>query len=186
LASNPLEKRSWTVRGKRRTYYIAAGLVLGLIGGGASLLLNIVGSVIAGQHPLQLIRVYLTFPAGDKALELTGGPALAAGCCLYLATGMLLGIPFYYVLSRYSGRAPILVRFVLGTVLALCLWLINYYGLLYWLQPALFHGGWIVERIPIPVAVATHVVFGWAIVTADLWCKATARQHAAHPQPSLA
>ncbi len=52
------------------TYHLLAGMVLGLIAAASSLLFNIVGAAMVGQHPLQLIRVYLTFPLGEKALEL--------------------------------------------------------------------------------------------------------------------
>ena len=63
-----------------------------------------IGAPIAGKNPLELIRVYLTFPLGESALRLTEQPGghyvlgdgmiLAFGCCLYLFTGMLLGVPF--------------------------------------------------------------------------------------------
>ena len=35
-----------------------------------SLLFNVIGAPLAGKSPLELIRVYLTFPLGEKALEL--------------------------------------------------------------------------------------------------------------------
>jgi len=49
------------------------------------------------------------------------------------------------------------------TFLALCLWAINFYAVLCWLQPLLFGGRWIIDLIPWWVAAATHVVFGWTI-----------------------
>ena len=69
----------WAPRGYYTTYHILAGMVLGFIGAGASLLLNIVGAAMLDMHPLHLIQVYLTFPLGEKALELNIGFALAAG-----------------------------------------------------------------------------------------------------------
>lgn len=81
----------------------------------ASLLFNVIGAPIAGKTPLELIRVYLTFPLGEKALELSNsgqggyavgdGMILAIGCCLYLATGMLLGIPVYLCLPDSRPEA---------------------------------------------------------------------------------
>ena len=77
---------------------------------------NVICAPIAGKTPLELIRIYLTFPLGEKALELTSagpggyavgdGVILAIGCCLYLGTGMLLGIPVYLALDpvRRQGR----------------------------------------------------------------------------------
>lgn len=129
-----------------------------------SLLFNIVGSLLVHQHPLRLIQVYLTFPLGGAALETDSGLALAIGCCLYLATGMLLGIPFEIVLSRWLGNASVGPRFAAVTVLALALWLFNFYVVLAPLQPALFGGRWIVDLIPWWVAAATHLVFGWTML----------------------
>src|SRR5690349_18254207 len=52
------------------TYYATTGFFLGMIGAIASLLPNVIGSLLMGQHPLQLIRVYLTFGMGEQALQL--------------------------------------------------------------------------------------------------------------------
>jgi hypothetical protein len=92
----------WARRGYYLTYYATAGFFLGMVGALVSLVFNIAGASIAGKDPLQLIRVYLTFGMGDKALDpaFDNGLALAMGCVLYIATGMLLGIVFQVVLSR--------------------------------------------------------------------------------------
>ena len=151
-------------------YYVAyelmGGMVLGLLGAAASLLFNIIGATMVGKHPLELIRVYLTFPMGEKALQLDADFALAAGACLYLFTGMIGGIPIHMILSRWFGPSTRGLRFVAATVLGIGVWLVNYYGLIAWLQPALIGGNWIIERIPIYVAVATHLVFAWTILAA--------------------
>lgn len=160
---------SWPPRGYYTTYHILAGMVLGLIGAAASLLFNVVGSAMVGQHVLQLIRVYLTFPLGEKAMELDSGFSLAAGCCLYLGTGMLLGIPFQLILTRFFEGASFTVRFVVAGLLGLAVWGLMYYGILYWLQPALVGGRWIVERVPILVAVLTHLVFAWTMMLVSQW-----------------
>lgn len=152
------------------TYQVLAGFVLGVFGAITSLIFNVVGSLIVGQYPLQLIRVYLTFPLGETALALGDAPLkvnddliLAMGCCLYLGTGMLLGIPFQLMLSRLGG-ASFAKRFAAVTALALALWIINYYLILAWLQPLLFHGNWIVTMVPLWVAALTHLVFGWTML----------------------
>src|SRR5208282_5375551 len=108
--------------------------------------------------------VYLTFPLGEPALRVDGGVTLAIGCCLYLATGMLLGIPFHLVLSRWFPRSAFVTRFAVVSALALALWLVNFYGILSWLQPMLFGGRWIVDLIPWWVAALTHLVFGWTML----------------------
>jgi hypothetical protein len=107
-----------------------------------SLVFNIVGSLFVGQHPLQLIRVYLTFGLGERALrpELESEMTLAIGCCLYIATGIAAGRSVQVVLSRFADKAPLVSRTFLATVLSLAVWIINYYLLLSWLQPLLFGG----------------------------------------------
>ncbi|MCC7291674.1 MAG: hypothetical protein IT449_06405 [Phycisphaerales bacterium] len=160
---------SWAPRGYYTAYHILAGMVLGFIGAGASLLLNIVGAAMLDKHPLHLIQVYLTFPLGEKALELNSGFALAAGCCLYMGTGMIGGVPFHLILSRFLPEAAPAKRFVVVSVLSIGVWVINFYAVLSWLQPLLIGGNWIVDQIPIYVAVATHLVFGWTMLLVQSW-----------------
>ena len=162
-------RAEWPPRGYYTTYHVLAGMVLGLFAAAASLLFNIVGAAMVGRHPLELIRVYLTFPLGEKALELQSGFILAAGCCLYLGTGMIGGIPFHLILSRYYGSASGWKRFIVATVLGVGVWLINFYAVLSWLQPLLIGGSWIVDRIPVYVALSTHLIFGWTMLLVDQW-----------------
>jgi len=163
VAAEPIS-REWTKR-YYPSYYATTGFFLGMIGAVTSLVFNIVGSLFVGQHPLQLIRVYLTFGLGERALlpELESEVALAIGCCLYIATGMLLGALFQIVLSRFADKGPVSKRIVIASVLALAVWIFNYYLLLSWLQPLLFGGNWIVRLIPWWVAALTHLVFGWTM-----------------------
>ena len=157
-------------QGYYTAYYATTGFMLGIFGAMASLLFNVVGSVLTGRHPLELIRTYLTFPLGDRAFELPpdqNGLMLAIGCCLYLGTGMLLGIPLYLALTRWGGGKPLAAKFVIATIVSLIIWIINFYGILSWLQPALIDmsaENLIVNRVPWWVAAATHLVFGWTMV----------------------
>jgi hypothetical protein len=163
----------WARRGYYLTYYATAGFFLGMVGALVSLVFNIAGASVAGKDPLQLIRVYLTFGMGEKALDpaFDNGLALAMGCVLYIATGMLLGIIFQVVLSRYASQAGLAGRLVWATVLAVAVWLVNFYGLIAWLQPLLFGGNWIVSNAELPwwVALATHLVFGWTMAVIYPW-----------------
>jgi len=165
--------QGWKPQGFYGTYYALTGSLLGLIAAMASLLFNVIGSVIAGKaSALELIRVYLTFPLGEKALALSqggqtigsisDGMILAVGCCLYLFTGMLLGVPIYMALARFTPHANTVVRLLFGAVLGLIVWAINFYGILAWLQPLLFGKAFITsgEYLPPWVAAATHAVFG--------------------------
>lgn len=155
----------WQARGHYTAYYATTGFMLGMFGASTSLLFNVVGALLFGYHPLKLIQVYLTFPLGEKALtaEFDTGIVLAIGCCLYIATGMLLGVPFQVIMSRLAPHASPSRRLAVASLLGIALWLINFYAILYWLQPLLFGGRWIVEQIPWWVAALTHLVFAWTM-----------------------
>lgn len=156
-------------------YHATVGCLLGVFGAAISLIFNVIGALAAGKNPLQIIRVYLTFPLGENALRLTDqaqnvyalsdGIIVAFGCCLYLLTGMLLGIPIALAVAWFAPRGGMFKRLVIGGLAGLVVWGINFYGILAWLQPALFGGRWITDNAYLPwwVAAATHVVFGWTI-----------------------
>lgn len=151
-------------------YYATTGFMLGIFGAMASLLFNIVGASLTGKHPLELIRAYLTFPLGNQAFELPpdqNGLMLAIGCCLYLGTGMVLGIPVYLALAWWGAGRSLGSKFLIATAVALAIWLVNFYLILFWLQPAVIEmspENLIVNRVPWWVAAATHLVFAWTMV----------------------
>jgi len=151
----------WAARDFYTAYYATTGFMLGSIAAIASLMFNVVGAAIAGLHPLYIIKVYLTFPLGERALttDMDSGLALAIGCCLYIGTGMVLGSVFQVVIARLGPR-PLATRAVIASLLSVVIWLIAFYGLLSWLQPLLFDGRWIVDETPWYVAALTHLVFG--------------------------
>jgi hypothetical protein len=151
---------AWERQGYYTAYYATTGFLLGGLAACTSLLLNVIGSAATMQHPLKLIQVYLTFPMGEAALALDGGLALTIGCCLYIGTGMVYGIAFQLLLTRFFPTASLGTRLVAAALLGLAIWLVNFYGILSWLQPLLFGGRWILDEVPWWVAGATHLVFG--------------------------
>ena len=163
----------WQASGYYATYHATTGFVLGAIGAVASLLFNVIGSLLVNKHPLQIIQVYLTFPLGEKALtpEFNTGIGLAIGCCLYIGTGMVLGIIFQMSFARFLPKAGVVARLLFATVLGLIVWAVNFYGILSWLQPALFGGSWIVDPMILPpwVAALTHLVFAWTMALIYPW-----------------
>jgi hypothetical protein len=72
---------------------------------------------------------------------------------------MLFVLTVSYVLPRAGAKS----RLMACSILALLVWVVNFYGLLAWLQPLLFDGHWIAELIPWWVAASTHLIFGWTI-----------------------
>lgn len=173
---------SWPPQDFYGAYYAMTGAVLGIIGAMVSLLVNVIAAPIAGKSSLELIKVYLTFPVGARALEISeqaNGLILAMGCCLYIATGMLIGIPIYFLMVRICGKESSLVKRVfVASFLSLAVWAINFYGILSWLQPLLFRGNWITDQAVMPawVAAGTHLVFGWTLALLYPWGLFTAYQ----------
>ncbi|MCA9170147.1 MAG: hypothetical protein KDB23_20865 [Planctomycetales bacterium] len=163
----------WQASGFYATYYATTGFVLGGIAAVASLLFNVIGSLLVNKHPLQIIQVYLTFPLGEKAMtpEFSTGIGLAIGCCLYIGTGMVLGIIFQMAMARFIPNSNLLTRLAFASVLGLLVWAINFYGILSWLQPALFGGNWIVDPSILPpwVAAMTHLIFAWTMALIYPW-----------------
>ena len=64
--------------------------------------------------------------------------------------------------------APLPLK-VVATILSLAIWVINFYGVIAWVQPTLIGGSWILERVPMYVAIATHLVFGWTMLLVESW-----------------
>jgi hypothetical protein len=167
----PRNPREWQPEGFYLIYHMTAGAILGFCAAGSSLLFNIVGSLLVGQDPLRLIRIYLTFPLGDAALSTGSGAALAVGVFLYLMTGAILGVPFHVILNRYFAHSSFASRFQAASLIGLGIWLVNFYGILSWLQPLLFGGRWIIAMIPFWVAALTHLVFVWTMLLIGRWGK---------------
>jgi len=159
----------WPPPGFYWLFHILVGMILGMIGSAISLTLNVIGAVTVGRHPLDLIRVYLTFPMGEAALTEERGKALFFGCLLYLVTGGLYGILFHLIMRWYAVNLDRRTRFLIASAIGLGLWIINFYLILSWLQPALLGGSWILTEIPFWVAAVTHLVFAWSMLFIESW-----------------
>jgi hypothetical protein len=155
----------FAAQGYYGAYYATTGAFLGMIAAIVSLMFNVVGSTLVGQHPLRIIQVYLTFPLGVKALEMESGISLVTGCCLYIGTGMLLGVPIMLTLSRFAPHGGLGARLSVASVVGLVIWVVNFYFILSWLQPWLIGGNWITDPQLLPpwVAILTHLVFAWTM-----------------------
>jgi len=168
-------EEEWKPAGFYTAYYATTGFLLGGVAALVALVVNMIGASLVGRHPFELIRVYLTFPLGERALQLAaqGGKETGAndslllifGCCLYAGTGMLLGMLFQLALKRWAKDKSLGSRLALASGLSIGVWLVGFYGILSWLQPLLFGGNWITDpaHLPIWVAVGTHLVFGWTM-----------------------
>jgi hypothetical protein len=159
----------WPPSGFYLTWHLMVGMVLGALGAAVSLGANLVGAPLFGRQPFDLIRIYLTFPMGGRALDLADAPVLAIGCVLYLVTGAVLGILFHLVLAVYFKDASSGRRFAIATVMGLALWIVNFYLILSWLQPVLLGGNWIVSMVPWWVGLLTHLAFAWTMAVGENW-----------------
>jgi hypothetical protein len=159
---------TWPPQGFYLIWHLVVGITLGGLGALVSLGFNVIGAPLFGQPALQLIRVYLTFPMGERALTAEEGLVLSVGAGLYLLTGAILGIGFHLFLRTYRKDGPVKL-FVMSTALGLVVWVVNFYLLLSWLQPALLGGRWIVNEIPFWVAALTHLAFAWTVCAGEIW-----------------
>ncbi|NIL99396.1 MAG: hypothetical protein GTN89_00165 [Acidobacteria bacterium] len=158
----------WPPQGFYLLWHLVVGITLGGLAALVSLGFNVVGAPLFGQPSMQLIRVYLTFPMGERALTAEEGLALSVGAGLYLITGAILGIGFHLVLRTFRPDGPTKM-FLVATALGLGLWIVNFYLILSWLQPVLLGGRWIVDEIPFWVAALTHLAFAWTIWVGEYW-----------------
>ncbi len=158
----------WPPGGFYLIWHLVVGITIGGLGALVSLALNLIGAPLFGQPSMQLIRVYLTFPMGERALHAEEGVVLFVGALLYLITGAAYGIVFHLAMRMFrddsTGK-----RFLLATAFGLAVWLVNFYLILIWLQPLLLGGNWIVELVPFWVAALTHLAFAWTMLAAEMW-----------------
>ena len=152
--------KSWYQSGFYTSYYLMAGLILGALASWVSLGFNILGAWIAYGDPLRILRVYATFFGGDAVIagEYWGIATLLA-LILHSATGAVVGAPIHVIYSRYVANSSLQKRVLVGVALGIVMWLINFYGILSWLQPVVSGGTWIVDLIPWWVAMLTHISF---------------------------
>lgn len=158
---------SWPPSGFYFTWHLGAGMIFGALGATVSLIANALAAPLFDQRALELIRVYLTFPMGARALEVDAGTVLTAGCVLYLATGAIYGVLIHLLLTVYFDRASNGRRLLAATAIGIGLWILNFYLILSWLQPLLLGDNWIVRLIPPWVGAATHLVFAWSVALAE-------------------
>lgn len=170
-AEQETQGAAWPPDGYYLLWHVLVGVVLGGIGAAVSLGLNALGALLVGRAPLDLIRVYLTFPMGERALHAQDGLVLTVGCILYLITGGLYGIAFHLVMSSVFADAGTGKRFLVGSMLGLGLWIVNFYLVLSWLQPLLLGGNWIITEVPFWVAALTHLAFAWTILACQTWSR---------------
>jgi hypothetical protein len=138
-----------------------AGSVAGFLGAITSLICNIAGALVLGVDPLRLLRIYATILEGRRALDISRADFFIAAFTLHMVTGILFGTIFALGARRFCAG---LQRYIsAGAGYGIAIWLVNFYGILSWLQPLLHGSAFILTEIPIAVAVLTHVCYGLTV-----------------------
>ncbi|HXJ36866.1 MAG TPA: hypothetical protein VMS22_22750 [Candidatus Eisenbacteria bacterium] len=150
---------NWPPSGFYLTFYVVSGLLIGILGSLTSFLFHIVGSLIVNQDPLMFLRVYGTVFLGQRALTTDDLNFFMLVAVVHFSIGAAGGAVFNVLVNRYVPDRPLL-QVGLGAAYGLLMWVVNFYGILVWLQPRLVGHGYVLELMPVWVAALTHVIYG--------------------------
>lgn len=153
----------WPPTGFYTTFYIVAGLAFGIVGGVTSFLFNLLGSMTVSQDPVLILRVFGTLFLGKEALTTDNFNFLVLVLMVHFSVAALGGALFHVVVSRYLGERGLMFKILLGGTFGAALWLVNFYGIIVWLQPAIWGQAFILKMMPFWVAALTHIVYGLTI-----------------------
>jgi hypothetical protein len=150
---------AWPPRGFYLTFYVVSGLILGILGSLTSFIFHVVGSLMVNQDPLRFLRVYGTVFLGAKALTTDELDFFMLVAVVHFSIGAAGGAVFHVLVNRWVPDRP-MMQIVLGAAYGLFMWVVNFYGILIWLQPRLVGEPYVLELMPAWVAALTHVIYG--------------------------
>lgn len=160
LSAVPSERRGWPPPGFYMTFYVVAGLTLGTMGAITSFIFNVAGSLIVAQEPMRILRVYGTFFIGQAALTTDNLNFLMLVLLTHVIVGAVGGAVFHVYINReLADRSPG-QKILYSALFGCAIWLINFYGIISWLQPLLVGQAYILRLMPFWVAALTHIVYG--------------------------
>jgi cytochrome c oxidase cbb3-type subunit 2 len=150
---------SWPPEGFYLTFYVVAGTIIGILGSLTSFLFNVVGALLLNEDPLRFLRVYGTVFLGARALTTEDLNFFMLVAVVHFSVGAAAGAVFHVLVNRFvPGRYVLHV--VLGALYGVVMWLVNHYVVIAWLQPRLVGQAYVLQLMPVAVAVLTHVVYG--------------------------
>ncbi|MFQ5769610.1 MAG: hypothetical protein ACE5HX_03670 [bacterium] len=152
--------KPWPPKGFYYTYYIIAGLLIGLLGGMTSFIFNVVGSRLVAQDTMKILRVFGTLFIGPDALITQDLTFLMLVLMVHFSVGAITGAIFHVLINRFFADRTSGVKILLGGVFGLLLWFVNFYLVLSWLQPLATGEAYILQMMPFWVAAFTHLVYG--------------------------
>ena len=158
-AAGAVPLSTWPPQGFYLTYYIVAGAILGILGSLTSFLFNVFGSLLVDQDPYYFLRVYGTVFLGEAALKTTDLNFFMLVAVVHFSVGAMAGAVFHVWINRFGPQLP-RQQIAAGAVYGLLMWVVNFYLVLLWLEPALVGQAYVLKLMPAWVAALTHVVFG--------------------------
>ncbi|MEW6268707.1 MAG: hypothetical protein AB1689_05345 [Thermodesulfobacteriota bacterium] len=162
LVTTPDTRRpapTWPPKGFYLTYYVVAGVLIGILGSLTSFLCNVLGSLVLEQDPLLFLRVYGTVFLGEKALVTDDLNFFMLVAVVHFSVGALAGAVFH-VLVNFFVPERIWLQIGLGLLYGMLLWIVNFYVVIVWLQRDLFGQAYVLQLMPAWVAALTHMVYG--------------------------
>jgi hypothetical protein len=149
----------WPPKGFYLTYYVVAGLLIGILGSLASFICNVLGSLLLKQDPLLFLRVYGTVFLGEKALVTDDLNFFMLVAVVHFSVGAAAGALFHVLVNFYvPERASLHIG--LGVLYGLLMWVVNFYVVIAWLQRDVFGQAYVLHLMPAWVAMLTHLVYG--------------------------
>lgn len=150
---------SWPPVGFYLTFYVVAGIILGILGSVTSFAFHVVGSLLVNQDPLLFLRVYGTFFLGASALTTDDLNFFMLVAVVHFSVGASAGAVFQVFIGRY-GPTRWSAQILLGALYGLVMWVVNFFFVISWLQPLLVGKAYVLELMPMWVAALTHVIYG--------------------------
>ncbi len=149
----------WPPEGFYLTFYIVTGSILGILASLTSFLFHVFGSLTISQDPYYILRVYGTVFLGQEALTSQDLNFFMLVAVVHFSVGALAGAVFH-VAVNYFGPSGAGQQILAGALYGLVMWVVNFYLVLMWLEPALVGQAYVLELMPAWVAALTHIVFG--------------------------
>ncbi len=151
--------RSWPPVGFYLTFYIVAGVTIGVLGSVTSFAFHFIGSLLVKQDPLLFLRAYGTVFLGAKALTTDDLNFFMLVAVVHFSVGAGAGAVFQVLISWFVPNRPLL-QIVLGAAYGLLMWVVNFYVVIAWLQPLLVGEAFVLQLMPAWIAALTHLIYG--------------------------
>jgi cytochrome c oxidase cbb3-type subunit 2 len=150
---------SWPPEGFYLTFYVVSGMIIGILGSLTSFLFNVVGALLLNEDPLRFLRVYGTVFLGARALATDDLNFFMLVAVVHFSVGAAAGAVFHVFVNRFVPGRYVL-HILLGAAYGVLMWFVNFYVVIAWLQPRLVGEAYVLQLMPVAVAVLTHVVYG--------------------------